>query len=266
MLCDHVCNDYLIKHSIYDSCAIQKGKGITFAIERVKHHMRSHVQQYGVTGYILKLDIKDYYKNIKQDVLIQYMNKHIADEDLCNLMNHIITSYKQGLPMGNQCSQILANLYLDPLDHYIKEYWKIKGYVRYLDDMILLHVSKQYLQNVMHDLEQFLLPYGLTFNERKSHIYPITQGCDFIGWHFKVLPSKRIHMRLRKQSIKNIKRRIKTMNHDLKHGRLQLVKYTKKVKGTCAYLKQGNTNGLRRKLLKNIEVPKKEGKDNEKDR
>lgn len=250
LLCDYALNDYVVRHSIYDSCAIIKGKGLTFAYGRIKHHLRSHYEVHGNKGYILKMDISNYYASVDQERLIHYWKKHIFDDDLYQLIVHIIQSYPTGIPMGNQCSQVFANIYLDPLDHYIKEDWRIKHYVRYMDDGYMIHESKQYLKNVRNNTETFLKKYHLTLNKNKTKIYPIKQGCVFLGWHFRMDEKGHIHQRLKQKTKRKTKKKLKQLKYEKRFGRIPTKKYANKIRGTMQYLKQGETSGYRRQLMK----------------
>lgn len=250
LLCDYALNDYLVKHSIYDSCAIMKGKGLAFAFQRIEHHLRSHYAIHGIKGYILKMDISNYYASVKQEILLNYWKRHILDEDLYQLIAHIITSYPTGIPMGNQCSQIFANLYLDPLDHYIKEDWQCKHYIRYLDDCLIIHESKQYLQNVRNNVEGFLKDYHLTLNKNKTKIYPIKQGCVFLGWHWKMDEKGKVHQRLKQKTKRKTKKKLKQLKYEKRFERIETKKFNNKIRGIMQYLKQGETSGYRKTMMK----------------
>lgn len=85
-----------------------------------------------------------------------------------------------GLPLGNWSSQWFALLYLNKIDHYIKEQLRIKSYVRYMDDMILIHRDKKYLSECKNKIEKLcnnLL--ALELNE-KTGIRMIKNGIDFL--------------------------------------------------------------------------------------
>jgi len=78
------------------------------------------------------------------------------------LINEIIdsggdgNSCPRGLPIGNLTSQLWANVYLDQLDHFVKETLREKYYVRYMDDFVILKGDKQYLLEVKREIEGFL--------------------------------------------------------------------------------------------------------------
>lgn len=77
-------------------------------------------------------------------------------------------------------SQIFGIFYLNDLDHYIKEELKIKYYVRYQDDFILLHQSKEYLNKCLINIKEFLLKEKLELNN-KTRIYKNTNNFIYLG-------------------------------------------------------------------------------------
>ena len=93
---------------------------------------------------------------------------------------------KKGLPIGNMSSQILAIFYLNDLDHYIKEQLHIKYYIRYMDDLVILHENKEYLQDCLKKIAVFLEEKcALLLHPKKTRIYPFTkEGLNFLGYRF----------------------------------------------------------------------------------
>ena len=111
----------------------------------------------------------------------------------------------KGLPIGNMTSQILAIFYLNDLDHYIKEKLGIQCYIRYMDDLILIHHDVNYLKKCLRQIEEKVHELRLSLNE-KTQIYEVTnQGFPFLGYRF-VLRKKRLYILL----LSNAKKRIFT--------------------------------------------------------
>ena len=108
---------------------------------------------------------------------------------------------QRGIPVGALTSQLFANVYLDQLDHKIKDEWGIKNYVRYMDDFVILSGSKRELWNILDSLHDYLaLDLHLALNP-KTDIYPASKGVNFAGyrtWSTHILPRKRNLKRTRK--------------------------------------------------------------------
>lgn len=104
---------------------------------------------YSRRGFALKCDIRKFFDSIDHDVLISIVRKKVSDEKFLSLVIQIINSFSavngKGLPLGNVTSQILANVYFNEFDQYIKYILKMKYYIRYCDDFVLLDTFKQTL-------------------------------------------------------------------------------------------------------------------------
>ena len=130
--------------------------------------------------YILKCDIYHFFQSIDHYILKQKLLKRIKDKDAIKIVFDIIDSNKTGLGIGSMANQALALFYLDSLDHYIKEELKIKYYVRYQDDFLLFHESKDYLKFCLDKIKEFLNEEKLALNN-KTRIYKNTDKFIFLG-------------------------------------------------------------------------------------
>ena len=135
----NVCDPFFNRYQIFDSYACRKSKGTYAALDRARH-FNHHFKWY------LKLDVRKYFDSIHHGRLKRLLVKQFKDKSLLDLFNGIIDSYHVsdacGIPIGNLTSQYFANHYLAVADHFIKEELRIKGYVRYMDDMVLWHNDK----------------------------------------------------------------------------------------------------------------------------
>ncbi len=111
-------------------------------------------------------------------------------------------------------SQVLAIFYLNDMDHFIKEKLKIKYYVRYQDDFLLFHQSKQYLQYCLKEIEKFLQKEGLKLN-KKSRIYKNTNNFLFLGRNQNGKYAK----------YREVKRKIKKRKYLYETGKIDLMSY-----------------------------------------
>lgn len=177
------------------------------------------------------------------------------DEEVKKLLYLIIDSYVvdtgKGLPMGNQSSQWLALYYLDRLDRLIKEKLRIKGYVRYMDDGVLIHESKAYLQECLRQMQELVAEEKLEFNQ-KTQIFPISQGVDFLGWHFYMTDTGKVIRRLRTSNKKRFKRRLKAFQKQYAQGTKTLDEITQSLNSYQGHLKYGHTWRLRKHVYKNF--------------
>lgn len=159
--------------------ASRKGLGTKRGIELASNFHRICKIKYG-KYYILKCDISKFFASINHDRLKEKIKKRIKDKDALHIVFSIIDSDEVGLSIGNMTSQVLAIFYLNDLDHYIKEVLKIKYYVRYQDDFMLFHPSKQYLTYCLQQIKLFLEKEHMTLNP-KTRIYTSNNNFIFLG-------------------------------------------------------------------------------------
>ena len=107
---------------------------------------------------------------------------------------------KKGIPIGNLTSQYFANIYLNDLDQFVKQKLKVKYYVRYADDFVILSRDKSYLENLLPSLQLFLKEkLDLTVHPDKIFFTKFSSGVDFLGYiifpHY-ILPRTKTRRRL----------------------------------------------------------------------
>ena len=142
--------------------------------------MNTVSKNYTKQCWILKFDIKKCFASVNTEILKAILSWHIVDERLRNLVFTIIDSFSDGLPLGNLTSQLFINIYLHELDVYAKQCLKIKHYIRYADDMIIVSESKQELETLYVQLELFLKQ-ELHLITHKKVISSIYAGVDVLG-------------------------------------------------------------------------------------
>ena len=225
-----LCNCYLYeaitKGFIYDNCACQIGKGTDFARERLKLHLRRFYRKNGMNGYVLQMDIHNFFGSTPHKVAKEAVDKRVKDEWARNHVYMIIDSFDidgtaTGLGLGSQITQLIELAVLDDLDHYIKERLRIKGYVRYNDDLILIHNDKEYLKECMKDIINKLNSLGLEVNEKKTHINRIDKGIHFLGFSFRLKNTGRVLMRILPKSVRKEKRKLKRQAKKVVEGEMK---------------------------------------------
>lgn len=132
------------------------------------------------------------------------------------MMDGIIDDYHlPGLPIGNRTSPMLANLYLNDIDHAMKERYHCRYYVRYMDDIVILGYSSQWLHRMKRILDGMLSEIGLKIKDNWQ-VYPIdSRGIPFLGYRIftdHILLKKRTKRRMQKAA-KNIADRLEDGSH-----------------------------------------------------
>lgn len=165
-----------------------------------------------------------------------------------------IPLYKKGkgIPIGNMTSQILALIYLNDLDHFIKEELKIKHYIRYMDDFILIHYDKKYLGKCLKIIEEKLKKEYKLFLNEKTKIVNIKNGLDFLGFRFYIGKGK-VFLKLRNRTKKAFKKKIRKLKKLYNH-KLITIKEIKQITSSYkGHLRYGQTYHLTKKVLEGID-------------
>ncbi|MFH0950909.1 MAG: reverse transcriptase/maturase family protein [bacterium] len=183
--------DYFNGRFICDSYSCRNNKGTHRALNRFKHLAGQVSLNHSQTCYVLKGDIKKFFASINQSILLDILKQRIIDPDLLWLIEQVLVSFSAsqhgvGLPLGNLTSQLFANIYLDQLDSYIKQELRVKHYIRYADDFVILSGDKNYLVNILDRIDIFLsINLKLSLHPDKVFIKTYASGVDFLGWiHF----------------------------------------------------------------------------------
>ena len=180
---------YFDKKFVYDSYSCRIDKGTHRAINRFRDLARKVSKNDTKTGWVLKCDVKKFFANINHEILKSILRRHINDDDIMWLLENVIDSFHTGdslnigLPLGNVTSQIFINIYMNELDQFMKRRIKVRYFIRYADDFIILHTDKKYLINLIPQVSEFLeKELALSLNQNKVFIKTISSGVDFLGW------------------------------------------------------------------------------------
>ncbi len=245
---------------IHDSYASRPGKGVHAALDRAQHFVRGH-------RYALLLDVQQFFPSIDHAVLRGLLARHVADPQVLALLDAILAggadtlrdAYRmvffpgddlfavtrpRGLPIGNQTSQFWANLYLHPLDLFIKQELHCRAYLRYCDDLLLFADDKPTLHRWRAAVIERAAALRLTVHEQRAQVVPVTHGLPFLGWH--VFPQRR---RLKRRNLLAFARRFRRLRHRYAAGTCTLDTVQASVRGWIAHAAHGNTLALRRSLL-----------------
>lgn len=220
------------KKFIHHSYSCRKDKGAHRAIKDLKKFLKQVSQNFSQPAYYLQVDISAFFMSLKKDILFSLIHRHLKNPELLWLTKQIIfhdptknfyskgnwrlfqliPSHKslfrvpenQGLPIGNLTSQFFANIYLNELDQFAKHQLKIKYYLRYVDDLLLLHPNPKQLKIWHKQINQFLQEkLKLHFHPQKTIFQHIHKGINFVG--FIVYPG---HTLIRNRAVRRFKNKL----------------------------------------------------------
>ena len=155
-------------------------------------------------------------------------------------------------PIGSMCSQIIAVMYLDKLNHFIKEKLKIKKYILYMDDGVLFHHDKEYLKYCKEEIRKFLIGLKLELNDKKTRVDSIKNGLDFLGFKFYINKNK-IILKVRNNTKKKFKKKMRKLNCLSKNNIISECERDIVFNSFYSHLSYGNCNNLLNKVKINIE-------------
>ncbi len=215
--------DRLLHHAIYrilypffnrtfiaDSFSCRVGKGTPpAAIDRLRSFAYKVSKNHTRTCWILKCDIRKFFDNIDQAILLKILSQYILDSNIRWLLEKVIKSFDSGkadigLPLGNLTSHLFVNIYMNVFDQFVKHKLKAQYYIRYADDFILLSNDKHWLLGELSRIGAFLqAQLGLSLHPNKVILQTFASGVDFLGW-INFSDHRVLRTKTRKRMIKRI--------------------------------------------------------------
>jgi RNA-directed DNA polymerase len=254
------------KQFIYDSFANQINKGTHKAIKRVEFFMRKirkpksvvagevgiskkHTKEQNSAVFAFKADVRHYFDTVDHEILLKILERRIKDPEVMWLIRLILVNHKsnvkgKGMPLGNLTSQFFANVYLNELDQFVKHELKVKYYIRYVDDFVILQDDKILLQTWRTQIEYFLrYKLKLELHPEKSKIISINRGITLLG--FRIFHN---HKLLKKSNSKRIWKRLNAFKQKRSEGTISQKQIERSISGWMVYASFANTYRLRKRV------------------
>ncbi len=223
------------------SYACRIGKGTHAAVQYAQRQARRF-------PYFLKGDVDRYFETIDHAVLKNLMRRMFKDARLLALLDRIIDAPVpgqqpgQGLPIGNLTSQYFANHVLGQLDRFVKQKLRVRGYLRFMDDVLLfgqtkaeLHLHRAQVRNYLRD------ELRLRLKEKATWLAPSSQGVPFLGFH--IFPGM---IRLQRARWQRMRRKIRRRERAFREGRISARELATSVRSSVAHIEHAATRRLRR--------------------
>ncbi|MGA3025732.1 MAG: reverse transcriptase/maturase family protein [Bryobacteraceae bacterium] len=241
-----------------DSYACRAGLGTHKALERARWAAARF-------PYVLKCDVRKYFASIDQQILKGLLARVVKCRRTLDLAGRIIDGWngreeailyfpeddlftpvgrRRGLPLGNQTSQFFANVYLNPLDHFVNQRLRPGCYIRYVDDFVLFDHSKERLAGMRIAVEGLLDGLRLRLHERKSRVYRCADGVTFLGW--RVFPER---TRLVRANVVQFRRRLREMGQAYAEGTMDRNDVRARIHSWIGHASFGDTWRLREQVF-----------------
>jgi len=235
-ICDSVFESYLI----HDSYACRRGKGLDAAIHRARS-FSMHCSWY------LKLDVRKYFDSIDHEILKKLLRQRFKDRIILSIFDQIIESYSKapgkGVPIGNLTSQYFANHYLSILDHFIKEQLRCRYYIRYMDDFVVWHDSREDLKMIHNRIDEFLKD-RLSLVLKPGCLNRSEKGLTFLG--YRIFPQA---MKLSRRSRDRFRKKMRLYHKKYERGEWTEEDISHRMEPLLSFVRRADSEGYRRHLL-----------------
>lgn len=275
-LCDNVLEPVFSRRFIRDNYAGQVGKGTHDGLDRLADAMRHYffsrkaadeearraaglpyrpMEEWDYAeGWVLKGDFSKFFYTLLHAVCMEKARKalkFVSDDELRDFVEWLLwliidSTPDPGIPIGNQSSQLLALLYLDDFDHWLRDGLGLV-YGRYMDDFYIISSDKLLLREILRRIEEYIKPLGLRLNG-KTQIFPLKNGIDFLGFHTYLTSTGKVVRKVRAKSIDNTKRKIRKYRGLVDRGKMTLESVIQSYASWCGHISHGNTYHLRKNM------------------
>ncbi len=224
----NVCEPILDRWLIDDTFACRTGKGREAAILRALHFA-------GSSRWFLKLDVRKYFDSVPHASLMAFLERRFKDRKLLQLLDQVIRAFRGdlavGLPIGSLTSQHFANFYLGWLDRFVKETLHVRGYVRYMDDMILWHKDAFQLRVIHQRCCDFACE-TLSLELKPANVQRTTVGAEFLGC--RIWPT---HVELNRRSKRRWRNRVRVLERAERLGLISQLELQHRLTALTAFAK-----------------------------
>ena len=231
--CDNSLVPMLRRSLIYDNGACLENKGVDQALDRITAHLQKFYRANGFSneGYALVFDFSGFFDNIMHDYCFEiyrniYTNKQILWLLTCFILpfghpnstiaykrvrrENVMNGYTgMSLGLGSQISQITAVAYPSYLDHFIKEWMRVRFYGRYMDDGYMLFKTKSEAKDAIRILEKLCAALSIKLNKKKTQIIKLRNGVRFLKVRMKLTEAGKVKRRMMRKSITRQRRKLK---------------------------------------------------------
>lgn len=247
---DNIVYPTMTKSFIYDNFACQKEKGTDAARNRLKKFIRKCYRMYGTNFFICQFDIHGYYPNMDHKLTEEMFQKKLDPWSYKQVQKILNEQYEgeKGYNPGSQLVQIAGISILDGMDHSIKEKLHAKFYIRYMDDFLIIHDNRDWLEDAKLRIEQYLNKLKFEINPKKTRIFPIKEGIEFLGFRFTLTDTGKVLMQIKSSNVKEERKKLYRLVRKCKQGELPRSSVDASYQAWRTYADKGNNYKLIRRM------------------
>ena len=257
-ICDNVLIPTIRKLLIHDSGASLKGKGISFTRKRLEKHLHDYYRKYGTEGYILLIDFRKFFDNIKHKELLKKIEKDFQEKKFIDLIARILQSYRidmsysddkdiidkvfnnleyskldknlltgerymdKSVGIGSPISQIVGLYFPKDIDNYCKTVKRLKYYGAYADDRYIISPDKRFLKDLLEVITSMCENIGIHVHKDKTQIIKLAKGFTFLKVQYQLTESGKLMKKIPKCTVVRERRKLKSLAKLVSDGILTL--------------------------------------------
>lgn len=247
---DNVVYPEMSRSFIHDNYACQKGKGTDAARQRLKEFLQRYYRKHGTCGYVAQFDIHGYYPNMNHEVAEACFRRKLAPEAFEMVHRILVDQYagESGYEAGSQLIQIAGISVLDDFDHYVKEQLHARMYIRYMDDFLIISEDREYLEDCMRKCTGYLENLRFEMNTKKTRVYPLKEGIEFLGFRYVLTESGKVLMLIRPENVKRQRKKLRRLVAKSRKGMIPREKVDESYAAWRNHASKGNTHQLLKRM------------------
>ena len=239
VLCDECIYPAINESIIYDNAASIKHRGTEFTICRLKRHLHEYYRrQQSNNGCVLLVDFSDFFGSLSHEILGKLIDDLFETPEIRFELKRIINSFEGeiGIGLGSQVSQLFAVVYVNKIDHYIKEVLRVHQYGRYNDDSYFILHDENECQYILDILLPRYTEIGLKVNLNKTKIIRLDnpKGFKFLKKTFILTESGKVLIEQNPQNLKRFRHKMRAFKEFYENGELDLEYIRRNIKDWCA--------------------------------
>lgn len=220
-------------------CGSISGRGAHYGIRAVKKWMNQNNSKH---NYCLEADIRHFYDTLSPGMVIKRMKKLIKDHRTLDLIERVLSD---GVQIGSYCSQWFANTFLQPLDHLIRERFKVGHYIRYMDNFTIFSNRKRTLLKIRKFMDEWLSNMGLALKKNWQVFSTNSRLPNALGYRYG-----EGYTLLRKSSLLNLKRQLRQFYRRRERGWYISVRFAQGLLSRLGMLRHCNSVTLYQRFVK----------------
>lgn len=247
---DNAIYPIMTRSFIYDNWACQTGKGTDGARERLKEFLRQYYRKHGADGWVAQFDISGYYPNMSHERTEELFRSKLPPDVYAMAERILREQYggDRGYNPGSQLIQIAGISMLDRFDHFAKEVLRVRYYIRYMDDFIMIGPDRNTLSEWMGRACGSLTAADFTINEKKTRIFPLADGIEFLGFTFRLAGTGKVIQTIRSDNVRRERRKLRRLASRSKRGLIPRKKVDESFKAWKNHAAKGNSFKLIRRM------------------